>query len=117
MNYTKRLQNFKKQNDFKTKNVSKIWNILKRDFKSEQSNLRGYGLSTLRQNNIDLYKSLSKFINFPFKGIDLVMKKTRNILLQTLSWIIMNQDFKAGTKFGFDSYSDDIYDRNHINSF
>jgi len=104
------------QDFFSGKNTSSIWLSLRKDFQAHNSHLRGYCLCTLRQNKINLYIKLFKFLDLPFRSVRYVLSRVRNILMQALSYIVL-KDSMAGKKFGFDIYPANNYNKDHISDF
>lgn len=117
MKSNERLDEYSKQIDVDSGNASKIWNILRKDFQLNKSNLRGYGLSTIPLNKIRLYRTFYRYLSFPFKGTLHVTTKAISLLERVLSWAILAGDKNAAVKFGFSDYKAEIYPESDLKEF
>lgn len=105
--------------------ASLIWRKYRKDFKTKNSHLRGYGLSYFGETRRNLFINLAKLLSFPFKVIKHFISLFYKYLFKALSWIILGQDSNASLKYGFHFdgdltnifTKDKIYNKKTLNEF
>ena len=117
MNYKKKREVFWSEAKINEGNTSKIWSVIRKDFQTNESNLRGYGLTDISNYRRKTYLKLSRLLGMPFIFFSTVLLKFRKAILRLLSWIILNFDSLASKKYGFDNYDASIYDSHLIHKF
>lgn len=116
MNYKIRLDLFTKKFNFSEGNTSNIWNSLRKDFQSNNSHLRGYGLASIPNRRIALFRKVSRFISLPLKFFSSVSNRMNDKIDSFLSWLILGDKF-AAKKYGFTRYNLSIYDKKDLVDF
>jgi len=116
MGYKTRLEKYLEEVDYSEGNTSNIWNSLRKDFQSGETNLRGYGLASISKKRMAFFHKLSRHLTLPWKALRVVTTKMIKAVNRCLSWLVLG-DKLAAEKYGFTDYNLTIYDKNDLVDF